>query len=86
MTIQEKVKQELHRTRRELEIVHAQLAKTTSDIARNAATDPYGLTPGLALASAALEVANQGTRARELSTRIDMLEWLLREESDGIQL
>lgn len=80
MTMREKAQGELRRVERELSNLKEDISQVAQEVARTAADDAFGMTPGLALAHATLDMASKGTRLREVQTRIDLLQWLLNED------
>jgi len=86
MTLHEKVQKECANARHTAGRLQKELERAVQDAARDALTDYAGMTPGLGLAHAALNVAILRTRLGGVLERIDMLEWLLREETGDTQL
>lgn len=77
--MREKVETELITARNKMSDLKKEIAETAHHAAERAENDAYGMTPGLSLNHAALNMAILGTRIQEIGHRISMLEWLLRD-------
>ena len=86
MTLREKVQKECANARHTAGRLQKELEQAVQDAARDALTDHTGMTPGLGLVNAALNVAILRTRLGGVLEQADMLEWLLRDEAGEAQL